>query len=205
MDSYGYIETYGYVTSIVAADEALKAADVTLTNLYFVKSGIVTVEFVGDVASVKIAIEVGSECAKRLGNYLSSNVIARMDSETKKILKKEEKSKTDEECFLEEKSQAEEVLRVEILENSQEEETLEVESIENSQEEELLKEKDTKENKVSEEKEVIKKLRKKYQDMRVIELKTKVNKLKTEYTWNQIKGMTKKKLIEILIKYNQEE
>ena len=30
MDSYGYIETYGYVAAITAADEGLKAANVTL-------------------------------------------------------------------------------------------------------------------------------------------------------------------------------
>ena len=57
----------------------------------------------------------------------------------------------------------------------------------------------------TEEKEHVRKSRKKYQDMKVIELKMKVNNLKLDYTWNQIKGMTKKKLIEILIKNNQEE
>lgn len=276
MDSYGYIETYGYTASVAAADEALKAADVILTNLYVISGGIVTVEFSGDVASVKIAVEVGSEFARKLGNYLSSNVIARVDSETKKILKKEERNKKEKISPLEEKSQ-EKVIRetdgtendeadeIESIENTQPEVTIETEGIENGQSEvtveiesienaqaEVTAEAESVENtrlevnietegientqpevtteaesvgnaqaeeiletetieitaaehKNTEEKEAVKKLRKKYQDMRVIELKTKVNKLKTEYTWNQIKGMTKKKLIEILIKYNQEE
>mgnify|MGYP000877596289 CR=1 FL=1 len=54
-------------------------------------------------------------------------------------------------------------------------------------------------------KEEIKKAKKHYQDMKVADLKTKVNSLKLGYTWNQIKTMPKKKLIEILIKNNQEE
>ena len=41
MDSYGYVETRGLVTAIEAADAALKAADVTLMNCYYVKGGIV--------------------------------------------------------------------------------------------------------------------------------------------------------------------
>lgn len=46
------------------------------------------------------------------------------------------------------------------------------------------------------------KLKREYQDMKVAELKKKLNSLKTEHTWNQIKGMNKKKLIEILLKNN---
>ena len=86
MDSYGYVETRGLVTAIEAADAALKAADVTLTNCYYVKGGIVTIEVMGDVAAVNAAVDAASESAKRLGNFLSSNVIARVASETKKIL-----------------------------------------------------------------------------------------------------------------------
>ena len=56
MDAYGYVETLGLVTAIEAADAALKAADVTLTNCYFVKGGIVTIEVTGDVAAVNAAI-----------------------------------------------------------------------------------------------------------------------------------------------------
>ena len=86
MDSYGYVETRGLVTAIEAADAALKAANVTLTNCYYVKGGIVTIEVMGDVAAVNAAVDAASESAKRLGNFLSSNVIARVASETKKIL-----------------------------------------------------------------------------------------------------------------------
>ena len=52
------------------------------------------------------------------------------------------------------------------------------------------------------ESEKIKKLRRQYQDMKVTDLKIEVNNMKLDYTWNQIKGMTKKKLIEILLRNN---
>ena len=87
MDSYGYIETMGLLTAIEAADAALKAANVVFTNCYIVKGGIVTVELAGDVAAVTAAVEAGSESARKLGNFISKNVIARVDDETKKILK----------------------------------------------------------------------------------------------------------------------
>lgn len=235
MDSYGYIETLGYVTSIVAADSALKAANVTLKNCYFVKGGIVTIELVGDVAAVRAAVEAGSQVAKELGNFLSSNVIARVDKETKKILiddrkienpekEKTEKVKSKESLnenykekidILEETKVKEEVKKVEkIKEIEKVEEVLVEENVNINIEENInieddinIDENDDNINEEialsdteSEEKKHIKNLKKQFQDMRVIELKTRVNKLKTEYTWNQIKGMTKKKLIEILIK-----
>lgn len=56
MESFGYIETLGYVAAIVAADAALKAADVRLTDCYFVKGGRVTVE-ITNVTAVKSSVE----------------------------------------------------------------------------------------------------------------------------------------------------
>ena len=44
-------------------------------------------------------------------------------------------------------------------------------------------------------------LKKKYQKMKVSELKEKVEKLKLDYSPSQIKGMTKKKLINVLIEH----
>ena len=193
MNSYGYIETFGYVTSIVAADAALKAANVTLKNCYFVEGGIVTIEVMGDVAAVTAAIEAGTHSAKKLGNFLSSNVIARVDNETKKIL-------INKSTVVQKVSEAEDTSK----ENTVKTEMPISEDYNNEKQEEDIEKKFLVENK-TEEKEHVRKSRNKYQDMKVIELKMKVNNLKLDYTWNQIKGMTKKKLIEILIKNNQEE
>ena len=252
MDSYGYVETRGLVTAIEAADAALKAANVTLTNYYYVKGGIVTIEVMGDVAAVNAAVDAAVESAKRLGNFLSSNVIARVAAETKKILISDNGKKSDEKTVVQEKfeekvieetlekekieeqsiienidkeeaivKQTEDVLvkepAQEIFEKASEEISEKIETIEKMedvlQKEEVKSElnDDNQENKeislkkTSKKEEEIKKLRKEYQDTKVVDLKTKVNNLKLGYTWNQIKTMPKKKLIEILIKNNQEE
>lgn len=251
MDSYGYVETRGLVTAIEAADAALKAANVTLTNYYYVKGGIVTIEVMGDVAAVNAAVDAAVESAKRLGNFLSSNVIARMAAETKKILISDNGKKSDEKTVVQEKSEEkviEETLEEkieeqsiidnidkkeaiveqtedivvkepaqEIFEKASEEISEKIETIEKMEDvlqKEEVKSKlndDNQENKeislkkTSKKEEEIKKLRKEYQDTKVVDLKTKVNNLKLGYTWNQIKTMPKKKLIEILIKNNQEE
>ena len=259
MDSYGYIETHGYVAAITAADEGLKAANVILKNRYFVKGGIVTIEFSGDVAAVIAAVDAGVEVAKRMGAFLTSNVIARVDNETKKILvniespkgnnpndknpseiegKSEVEEKTEENVednsIL--KNELEEISEIENVEedlnlNDDFEKKLEIENTEensnteeiqeefkiieeNETEQKLIENVDQKllsENRIEkieysehEEKNLdsknkIEDLKKKYQKMKVSELKEKVEKLKLDYSPSQIKGMTKKKLINVLI------
>ena len=257
MDSYGYIETYGYVAAITAADEGLKAANVTLKNRYFVKGGIVTIEFSGDVAAVIAAVDAGVEVAKRMGAFLTSNVIARVDNETKKILvniespkgnnpndknpseiegKSEVEEKTEENLIL--KNELEEISEIENVEedlnlNDDFEKKLEIENTEENsnteeiqEESKLIEENETEqklienvdqkllsENRIEkieysehEEKNLdsknkIEDLKKKYQKMKVSELKEKVEKLKLDYSPSQIKGMTKKKLINVLIEH----
>ena len=238
MDSYGYVETRGLVTAIEAADTALKAANVTLTNCYYVKGGIVTIEVMGDVAAVTAAVDAATESARRLGNFLSSNVIARVDSETKKILVSDIGKKTEknpavsqiDEKIIEKKNDGKivEVIEqaAENLENNENQFTEEqsesiTEKIEAQEKmEDVIQEtvEEEKQNSNTQENEEIsitetlkkkdeetKKIKKQYQDMKVADLKTKVNSLKLGYTWNQIKTMPKKKLIEILIKNSQEE
>jgi ethanolamine utilization protein EutM len=77
----GMIETKGLTTLIEAADAALKAADVTMTGWEKVGSGLVTAFFTGDVASVKAAVEAGAESARRLGEVVAVQVIARPHEE----------------------------------------------------------------------------------------------------------------------------
>lgn len=252
MDSYGYVETRGLVTAIEAADAALKAADVTLTNCYYVKGGIVTIEVAGDVAAVNAAVDAASESARRLGNFLSSNVIARVASETKKILISDIGKKSDEktadvqndEDIIEKLDNDNEKTEVQIMtEEVIEQAVNENADIENENENQFIKEQPEdiaetetegiieesvqeitenaetgNQNNIIQENEEVsitetlkkkdeetKKVKKQYQDMKVADLKTKVNNLKIGYTWNQIKTMPKKKLIEILVRNNKEE
>ena len=208
MESYGYIETYGYVASVAAADAALKAADVKLTNLYLTKAAILTVEVCGDVAAVRAAVDAGVAEAQRLGKLLGSNVIARVDEETAKILvggiqetqqkEKKEEAKQEEAPI----ESVKEVVVEEVLEELQEQEKVESKVSEAVSEEQVIEtEKNTEVHEISEEQveNNTEKLRRKYRKMRVIELKQKVNNLKLDYSWNQIKAMTREELIEILL------
>jgi microcompartment protein CcmL/EutN len=74
----GLIETRGLVGSIEAADVMLKTANVTLLGLEYVPEGLVTVQVIGDTASVKVAVDAGAAAAARVGTLLSSHVIPRL-------------------------------------------------------------------------------------------------------------------------------
>ena len=82
----GLIEVRGFLGAIVVADAALKAANVSLLNVETVKSGLNTVQLVGDVSAVRSAVEAAVEIAQDQPYYLRSHVIARLDSQTDSIL-----------------------------------------------------------------------------------------------------------------------
>lgn len=92
----GLIEVIGYPTAIAAADAALKSADVHLTTITKVGSGIMTVQLTGDVAAVRSAVDTGGEEAKRVGVLRSTHVIPRYDTQLMNgiinVEKKEKKS-----------------------------------------------------------------------------------------------------------------
>jgi len=54
-----------------------KAANVALTKQIQIGGGFITVLVKGDVGSVKAAVDAGSEAAARVGELVSSHVIAR--------------------------------------------------------------------------------------------------------------------------------
>jgi len=78
MDSYGFIETIGFVGSIEAADAMIKAANVEVVGQEQSGGGYVTVIIKGDVGAVKAAVDAGTEAAQRVGSIVSSHVIPRM-------------------------------------------------------------------------------------------------------------------------------
>ena len=82
----GLIEVRGILGAVVVADAALKAANVSLLNVETVKSGLNTVQLVGDVSAVRSAVEAAVEIAQDQPYYLHSHVIARLDSQTDSIL-----------------------------------------------------------------------------------------------------------------------
>lgn len=88
MKALGLIETRGMVGAIVAADIALKTAQVELINREHTKGGLVCIEFEGDVAAVKASVEAAVTAIKDMGIYIGSHVIPRPHSEVELILPK---------------------------------------------------------------------------------------------------------------------
>lgn len=76
-EALGMIETKGYVGSVEASDAMVKAANVTLVKTIAIGGGMITVLAKGDVGSVKAAVEAGANAAGKVGELISSHIIAR--------------------------------------------------------------------------------------------------------------------------------
>ncbi len=76
-ESIGMVETKGLTGSIEASDAMVKAASVSLVKQIPIGGGFLTVLVKGDVGSVKAAVDAGSEAASRVGELVTSHVMAR--------------------------------------------------------------------------------------------------------------------------------
>ena len=76
-DALGMIETRGFAAMVEAADAMVKAARVELVSYEKIGGGYVTAVVRGDVAAVKAALEAGVRSAEKIGEVVSSHVIAR--------------------------------------------------------------------------------------------------------------------------------
>jgi ethanolamine utilization protein EutM len=85
-EALGMIETKGLVGAIEAADAMVKAANVRLAGKEQIGSGLVTVMVRGDVGAVKASVEAGASAAKRVGELVSSHVIASPHDDVEGIL-----------------------------------------------------------------------------------------------------------------------
>ena len=81
----GMIETKGLIGAVEALDAALKAANVKFVRHDKVGSGLVCVTVEGDVAAVKAAVDAGAEAARRVGEVVSVNVIARPHEDVTRV------------------------------------------------------------------------------------------------------------------------
>ncbi|HQC42158.1 MAG TPA: BMC domain-containing protein [Verrucomicrobiota bacterium] len=87
-EALGMVETKGYVGSVEAADAMAKAASISLVKTVAIGGAMITVMVKGDVGSVKAAVEAGSKAAAKVGELVSSHVIARPhDDLTKAFIK----------------------------------------------------------------------------------------------------------------------
>lgn len=85
MDSYGFIETKGFVGSIEGADAMVKAANVEIVNQIQIGGGYVTTIIKGDVGAVKAAVDAGAETVQRVGELVAAHVIPRLSPELLEI------------------------------------------------------------------------------------------------------------------------
>ena len=76
-DALGMIETKGFIGMVEAADAMVKAAKVELVGFEKIGGGYVTAVVRGDVAAVKAAVEAGTRGAEKVGEIISTHVIAR--------------------------------------------------------------------------------------------------------------------------------
>ena len=87
LNALGFVETFGLVFVLEAADAMCKAADVELVGYENVASGYISVLVRGDVGAVKTAVEAGVAAVTNMGaEVYSSNVIAHPHADLKKII-----------------------------------------------------------------------------------------------------------------------
>jgi ethanolamine utilization protein EutM len=76
-EALGMIECRGFAAMVEAADAMVKAAKVELVSYERTGGGYVTAVVRGDVAAVKAAIDAGTRGAEKVGEVVSTHVIAR--------------------------------------------------------------------------------------------------------------------------------
>ena len=85
-DALGMIETRGFAAMVEASDAMVKAAKVELVSYEKIGGGYVTACVRGDVAAVKAAVEAGVRGAERVGEVVSTHVIARPHGNIDQVL-----------------------------------------------------------------------------------------------------------------------
>lgn len=76
-EALGMIECRGFAAMVEAADAMVKAAKVELVGYEKTGGGYVTAVVRGDVAAVKAAIDAGTRGAEKVGEVVTTHVIAR--------------------------------------------------------------------------------------------------------------------------------
>jgi len=76
-EALGMIETKGFAAMVEASDAMVKAARVELVGYEKIGGGYATTIVRGDVAAVKAAVEAGVRGAEKVGEVISTHVIAR--------------------------------------------------------------------------------------------------------------------------------
>lgn len=84
--SFGFVETVGLVTAIEVADAMTKSARVEVKTVANADAALISVVCEGDLASCQAAVDAGKAAAARLGEVTGSNLIARPDDDTNRMV-----------------------------------------------------------------------------------------------------------------------
>ena len=85
-EALGMIECRSFPTVVEAADAMVKAAKVELVSYEKTGGGYVTAVIRGDVAAVKAACDAGQAAASRVGEVVTTHVIARPHGNVESVL-----------------------------------------------------------------------------------------------------------------------
>lgn len=85
-ESLGFVETYGMVAAVEAADAMVKAARVKVKTVVNADLGLLSVICEGDLAACKAAVDAGKAAAARVGDCLGTNLIPRPDIDTEALI-----------------------------------------------------------------------------------------------------------------------
>src|SRR5262245_20333047 len=85
-EALGMIECRSFPTMVEAADAMVKAAKVELVSYEKTGGGYVTAVIRGDVAAVKAACDAGQAAASRVGEVVTTHVIARPHANVENVL-----------------------------------------------------------------------------------------------------------------------
>ena len=85
MESYGYIEVVGLVPAVVAADAAVKAANVEIVGKENTGKAMIAVILKGEIGAVRTAVDAACSEVSKIGKVVNANVIARPDENLAKL------------------------------------------------------------------------------------------------------------------------
>ena len=86
IDALGFVEVFGYVAALEAADAMLKTADVRLLAVHELNPGMITIEVEGNLAACRVAVNAGRDAATRVGKVIATHVIGRPDTDTEDMV-----------------------------------------------------------------------------------------------------------------------
>lgn len=85
MESYGYIEVVGLVPAVVAADAAIKSANIEIVGKENTGKAMIAVIIKGEIGAVRTAVDAAAAEVSRIGKVVSTNVIARPTEDLKSL------------------------------------------------------------------------------------------------------------------------